>query len=180
MKRSKHILGIDDPALTAAMDETGNRADSSKSAAREDSMAKGNCVFARVIRERRRQLDLTQREVARRIRTSTPYVGHLESGKRHPSEKILTRLADVLGIEPRELFFLANPNTKVLLDQEEHTPVQASSAWEDFRSDESIHRLHRISAREMYMLSQVALMGQVRTSRDFIYILNTVRQSLAS
>ncbi len=35
--------------------------------------------FGQVIRERRRQLDLTQEEVARRIRTSTPYVGHLEA-----------------------------------------------------------------------------------------------------
>ena len=179
MKRRKDMPRSDDSALNTTADEMGNRAESAKSAPREDSMANGNRVFARVIRERRRQLDLTQREVARRIRTSTPYVGHLESGKRHPSEKILSRLAEVLGIDPRELFFLANPNTRVLLDQE-GAPVQASSAWEDFRRDESMHRLHRITAREMYMLSQVALMGQVRTSRDFIYILNTVRQSLAS
>jgi len=32
-------------------------------------------TFGQVIRERRRQLDLTQQE-ARRIRTSTPYIGH--------------------------------------------------------------------------------------------------------
>jgi ribosome-binding protein aMBF1 (putative translation factor) len=42
-------------------------------------------TFSQVIRERRRQLDLTQQEVAQRIRTSTPYGGHLEFGKRHPS-----------------------------------------------------------------------------------------------
>jgi transcriptional regulator with XRE-family HTH domain len=156
-----------------------DRAGSSKCAAREESMATGTRAFSKIIRERRRQLDLTQREVARRIKTSTPYVGHLESGKRHPSEKILSRLAEVLRIDRRELFFLANPDTKVLLDKEQ-PPVQESSAWEEFRKDTSMHRLHRITAREMYMLSQVALMGQVRTSRDFIYILNTVRQSLAS
>ena len=142
-------------------------------------MATGNHAFSKIIRDRRRQLDLTQREVAIRIKTSTPYVGHLESGKRHPSERILSRLAEVLRIDRRELFFLANPGTKVLLD-EEQAAVQESSAWEEFRSDASMHRLHQITARELYMLSQVALMGQVRTSRDFIYILNTVRQSLAS
>src|SRR5208282_4401911 len=53
--------------------------------------------FGQVLRERRRQLDLTQEEVARRIKTSTPYIGHLESAKRHPSDKIVTRLAEVLG-----------------------------------------------------------------------------------
>ncbi len=50
--------------------------------------------FGQVLRERRRQLDLTQEEVARRIKTSTPYIGHLESAKRHPSDKIVTRLAE--------------------------------------------------------------------------------------
>ena len=35
--------------------------------------------FANVIRERRRQLDLTQEEVALRIDTSVPYVGLLEA-----------------------------------------------------------------------------------------------------
>lgn len=29
------------------------------------------------------------------------------------------------------------------------------------------------------MLSQVALMGEVRSVRDFVYILNTVRQALS-
>ena len=66
-------------------------------------------TFGQVIRERRRQLDLTQQEVGRRIKTSTPYVGHLESGKRHPSDKVLSRLAEVLALDRRELFFLANP-----------------------------------------------------------------------
>ena len=60
-------------------------------------------TFGQVIRERRRQLDLTQEEVARRIKTSTPYVGHLESGKRHPSDKMLTRLSEVLGLDLGEM-----------------------------------------------------------------------------
>ena len=71
--------------------------------------------FGQVIRERRRQLDLTQEEVARRIKTSTPYVGHLESGKRHPSDKIVSRLARSCGLGRRELFFLANPRAHALL-----------------------------------------------------------------
>ena len=78
-------------------------------------------TFGQVIRERRRQLDLTQEEVAHRIKTSTPYVGHLESGKRHPSDKILTRLAEVLGLDRRELFFLANPRAQALLSPEVET-----------------------------------------------------------
>jgi transcriptional regulator with XRE-family HTH domain len=133
-------------------------------------------TFGQVIRDRRRQLDLTQEEVARRIKTSTPYVGHLESGKRHPSDKIVSRLAEVLGLDRRELFFLANPRAQALLTSREEAP--ANSAWEDFRRNEQIRRLHNITNEEMEALSRVALMGEVRSQRDFIYILNTIRQAL--
>ena len=132
--------------------------------------------FGQVIRERRRQLDLTQEEVAHRIKTSTPYVGHLESGKRHPSDKILTRLAEVLGLDRRELFFLANPRAQALLSPE--TASTTIPAWEDFRKNEQLLRVHSISNEEMEMLSRVALLGEVRSARDFIYILNTVRHAV--
>lgn len=140
-------------------------------------MSKTSDLFGRLIRERRRENDLTQEEVANRIGTSTPYVGHLESGKRHPSDEVLSRLADALGLDRRELFFLANPHAKELF----HPPQnkrEADSAWEEFRNNENLQREYSVTPKEMRMLSQVALMGEVRSARDFIYILNTVRQAL--
>lgn len=134
--------------------------------------------LGQMIRDRRRQLELTQDELARRIRTSTPYIGHIESGKRHPSEAILTRMADVLGFDRRELFFIANPTTRAIL-----TPKARGSdgsTWDEFRQDGQLHQVHQISSRELEMLGQVALMGEVRSSRDFLYILNTIRQSLVT
>lgn len=141
-------------------------------------MPMSNLKFGQVIRDRRRHRELTQRQVASSVGTSTPYVGHLESGNRHPSSEIVTRLADVLGFDRRELFFLANPQAKEILHPAE--PPKATSAWEEFRRDDQLRRIHNINAKEMKMLLQVALMGQVRSSRDFIYILNTVRQALVS
>jgi transcriptional regulator with XRE-family HTH domain len=132
--------------------------------------------FGQVVRDRRRQLDLTQEEVARRINTSTPYIGHLESAKRHPSEKVVTKLADVLGLDRREMFFLANPGAKALLSQQ--APSNTASAWDEFRKDDRLRRVHNITGEEMDMLSHVALMGDVRSSRDFVYILTTIRQAL--
>src|SRR6266436_787337 len=99
--------------------------------------------FGQVLRERRRQLDLTQEEVAKRIKTSTPYAGHLESAKRHPSDKIVTRLAEVLGLDRRELFFLSNPRAQALLTHE--VDIAQDSAWEDFRKNEQMRRIHNIS-----------------------------------
>jgi transcriptional regulator with XRE-family HTH domain len=134
-------------------------------------------TFGRVVRERRRQLDLTQEEVARRISTSTPYVGHLESGKRHPSDRVVNKLSDVLGLDKRELFFMANPEARALLHPQQQTGASLS-AWDDFRKDERLRRIHAVTTEEMEMLSRVALMGDVRGPRDFIYILNTIRHAL--
>jgi DNA-binding XRE family transcriptional regulator len=132
--------------------------------------------FAQIIRNRRRQLDLTQEDVARRIGTSVAYIAHLEAGRRHPSEKVVISLAEVLGLDPRELFFLANPETKDLVSQE---PTSGkASAWDAFSVDENLRKAHRITGSEMETLSQVALMGEVRSSRDFIFILNTIRHAL--
>ena len=83
--------------------------------------------FGQVIRERRRKLDLTQEELAQRIKTSMPYVGLLETGARHPSDKVVVNLAAALALDPRELFFLANPGTKALISREKKT--SESSAW---------------------------------------------------
>ena len=132
--------------------------------------------FGQVIRERRRTLDLTQEDLARRINTSVPYVGHLETRKRHPSEKLVVKLAAVLGLDPRELFFLANPGTKALISREQKT--NESSAWDGFVKDESLRKLHDITDQEMQTLAQIALLGEARSSRDFLFILNTIRQAL--
>jgi transcriptional regulator with XRE-family HTH domain len=133
-------------------------------------------TFGQVVRERRRQLDLTQEEVARRIATSTPYIGHLESGKRHPSDRVLSKLAEVLLLDKRELFLLANPQAAALIDTQDQR--DARSAWSEFRRDERLRRIHNITDVEMETLSRVALMGEVRSKHDFIYILNTIRQAL--
>ena len=132
--------------------------------------------FGRIIRERRRQLDLTQQEVAHRVKTSTPYIGHLESNKRHPSTKVLSRLAEVLVLDQRELFLLANPKAVKLLMPK--AAGKKHSAWEEFRNDEGLRQLHHLRADEMDLLSRIASMGEISSPRDFIYILNTIRHAL--
>jgi hypothetical protein len=56
--------------------------------------------------------------------------------------------------------------------------LRSGRAWKAFRSDTKLHRAHGVSAREVEMLSQVALMGEVYNSRDFILVLKTLRAAL--
>ena len=134
--------------------------------------------LGRLIRERRRLLNLTQEELARRIRVSMPFVGHLETGHRRPSEKTIAKLAKVLGLDQQELFLLANPGTRALFRS--HSPDSAGSAWDQFKRNRQLHRAHKISLTEMSMLERAALLGEAESPEDFIFILNTVRRLLKS
>jgi DNA-binding XRE family transcriptional regulator len=132
-------------------------------------------TFGGAIRNRRRQLDITQRELARRVGTSIPYIGLLEMGKRHPSENLLIKLANVLGFDAGELFFLANPATRVLVSPK---PVSTSHpVWEAFAGDENLRKSLHITGEEMEILSRVALLGEVRSPSDFVYILRAIRHA---
>ncbi len=121
-------------------------------------------------------LDLTREQLSRHVGISVQYVGMLESGRSHPSDKILARLAEVLRLDRRELFFLANPRAQALLRPEPKS--NSTSSWEEFLDNERRHPTHNITNEEMKMLSEVPLFGEVRVARDFFYILNTVRQAL--
>ena len=138
-------------------------------------MASGRS-FGNVIRQRRRELSWTQEEVARRIGTSTNYVGSLECARRHPSERVVIKLARALGLDSRELFLAANPNLAVLTSQP--AIAEEASAWDVFSRDRNLRKIHKITDEEMQLLSRVAMMGNVRSPRDFIYILNVIRHAL--
>ena len=127
-------------------------------------------TFGEVIRERRRILNLTQQQVAGRIGVSTPFVGHLELCKRRPSHHTVQRLADVLGFDQSELFLTANPEAAQLLRWRR----PPSSAWDQFRQTYAAE----VEPPEIDLLSKVASMGPVASPRDFLYILNSVRQVL--
>jgi hypothetical protein len=82
----------------------------------------------------------------------------------------------VLGLDTRELFFLANPGTKRLISRNQES--NGASAWNVFCRDETFRKLHNITDQEMQALSGITLLGEIRTPRDFLFILDTIRQAL--
>jgi transcriptional regulator with XRE-family HTH domain len=129
-------------------------------------------TFSELIRERRRTLNLTQQQLADRIGVSPPFVGHLESSKRRPSDLTVRRLAEVLGLKQDELFLSANPEAAELLRR--RPAARASSAWDEFRQS----YVAEVEPQEIHLLSKVASMGRVRSPNDFLYVLNSVRHVL--
>jgi len=82
--------------------------------------------FGATIKERRLELSMTQEQVAEQVGVKPNYIGYLERGLRKPSDEICCRIADVLGLDQKELFFMANPNVREILHPREQ-PEQMES-----------------------------------------------------
>ncbi len=128
-----------------------------------------------VIKRRRQQLQLTQAQVASRVGCRPHYIGYVEAGSRRPSERVLEKLADALDLDRAELLLLAYPTLRAALPG---APATDNSAWERFKANTRLHTRHGITRQELRALEAVALLGTVRTQRDFLFILQTIRQAL--
>jgi transcriptional regulator with XRE-family HTH domain len=133
-------------------------------------------TFGQMIRQRRRQLGWTQREVALGAGTSIPYIGHLEANKRHPSERVLLRLSNILGLDLRDLYLIANPLAAGLLKPSK--ALNGKSSLEALRADRTLQRIHNITPDEMKFLSALADLGEIKEVRDLVHIIQIVRHSL--
>lgn len=55
------------------------------------------------IRRLREAKDLSLREFAKKLKVTPPFVSDIELGRRHPSEEVLLKIAQVLEVEAEEL-----------------------------------------------------------------------------
>lgn len=133
--------------------------------------------FGSIIRTRRHEFQFSQRHLAKLIKVSGAYISQLEVGRRHPSTHLVMRIAEALLLDQRQLMALVNPRIAKILGPDEYQDLR--SAWDRFRSDTKLRRLYKITFQEIDLLSQVAMMGTALRSRDFIYILMSVRNALA-
>ena len=55
------------------------------------------------IRKRRDELDLSLRELAKRLDCSPAFISDIELGRRHPSDKVLIEIAKILKVKADDL-----------------------------------------------------------------------------
>jgi transcriptional regulator with XRE-family HTH domain len=55
------------------------------------------------IRQRRDELDLSLRELAKKLDCSPAFISDIELGRRHPSEKVLSEIAKILKVKVEDL-----------------------------------------------------------------------------
>ena len=132
-----------------------------------------------LVREQRQALGISQAELARRLGVQPAYICVIEKDLRRPSLPLLQRMSDVLGIESQALFLLSHPEAKVLLHVPPPSPAsKRDGAWRSFTEDKTLLARHNIRPQELKVLSQIKKLGEIQYSRDFVYILNAIRQAL--
>lgn len=140
------------------------------------SRTRRSTTLGAVLRQRRRQFEITQQQVARRVGVRANYIGYLERDMRRPSTAVLAKLARVLDLDREELFFLAHPQMREFIQTPEADSTQ--SPWEQFRGNKRLHSRLGITPAELRVLEQTSMLGAVRSSRDYLFILQAIRQAL--
>ena len=129
--------------------------------------------FGQLIKASRQSAGLSQRELGSSVGVTASHIAYIESGTRHPSRSVVLRLAETLRIDRQELIRAAYP---------ELAPSIASNgnhkqAWRGFVA---VARRHSVTPREMTVMRQISLIGRISSSSSYLFILNTIRQSLDS
>lgn len=139
-----------------------------------------NKQFGKRVREQRDVLGISQTQLAKRLGVQASYVAYIENNQRRPSLPLVKRIANVLNLDPKEMFFLSHPEARSLVGEEEKPKArrpEETDPWKQFLANRGLLKRHRVSANEIKMLKQVSLLTDVSSPRDFLFILNTLRQA---
>jgi transcriptional regulator with XRE-family HTH domain len=136
-------------------------------------------TFGQVLMKRRKALALSLRQMAKQLGIQGSHVAYLENGSRKPSLSLLKRIADRLGLDGRELLFLSHPEARTLLKPylESDRPKASDDSWRQFVSSRALLARYSVTRAELKILRQVSLLRPVSSPRQFLFVLNSIRQA---
>jgi hypothetical protein len=59
--------------------------------------------------------------------------------------------------------------------REKSPATRRQRAWEDFRDDQELRRIYNIKPQEIVSLSRAAMLGNLASKQDFIFMLKMIR-----
>src|SRR5215510_15755632 len=127
--------------------------------------------FGRIIEDRRRELGLTQEMVAKKVGVKANYIGYLERGMRHPSQKVVERLSNALKLDPQELYLLANPRVRSLLGKGK-VALSGPSLWQQFLRDSALQQRNSLNRREQEALAQLSQAEKASSMAAVLKVVN--------
>ena len=134
-----------------------------------------------VLKAARVRCELTQEQLGSQIGATAAHLAYLENDQRQPSLILLSRLAQALQLAPDKLFALAHPGeARAFISAKLKAGQAPGSAWQAFIKNKALHARYSVQPRELKVLAQANLLGQVVAPYDFLFILNAMRQAADS
>jgi transcriptional regulator with XRE-family HTH domain len=130
-----------------------------------------------LIKEGRDALRMPQRQLAAAVGVKASHIAYIENGHRNPSLALLRRLAEQLGLNRRDLLILSHPDAKYLIEDTTTKANDGYDAWREFAANRGVLRRYKVTPAELRVLKRVSLLEHVTYSRNFLFILNAIRQA---
>jgi transcriptional regulator with XRE-family HTH domain len=145
----------------------------------QSATRKPSKTFGQVVRKARQDLRLTQRELAEKLGVKPAHIAYLELDRRRPSLPLLARISEILGLDREMMISLSHPEAKpfMIAKKDHHAPVAKDQVWKEFKGNRHLLARHQVTGNEMKVLSQVNLLGKISAPRNFLFILNSIRQA---
>jgi transcriptional regulator with XRE-family HTH domain len=125
-----------------------------------------------LIKQKRQDLGLTQRALAKELGVKASHVAYLETGKRKPSLTLMARLEGALGVSRQQIFLLAHPEAAAFVNSGNEGPTAPSQ----FVADRTFFKRHRVTRREIRAFKQLQHLGYVLSRHQVLAILTVIRE----
>ena len=134
--------------------------------------------FGAYIRARRQQLDLSQNDVAKKLKVAQNYVTYLERNQRRPNDELIKKIAEVLSLPVDKLYLSAHPELKefIELDEKKKHVQKLSPMLEELKNDKELIKRFKITPQEITELASIRLRGEVKSKEDYLFLLSSIRQ----
>lgn len=135
-------------------------------------------TFGAMVLRRRKELGLTQSDLAQRIGVQPNYIVYLEKGERKPSDRTVLRTADALGIDRADLYLAAKPELREFLRISDTNEVQLSempSGLKLLAEDTVLRERLGITDAEIEAVRALRMPGRVTTAAQFTALILNMR-----
>lgn len=139
-------------------------------------------TFGKMILRRRKELRLTQSQLAKRIGVQPNYIVYLEKGERKPSDRTVRKIADALGLDKGDLYLAANPQVREFLHIEEGNKVsrdQMPDGLQALLEDEALCERLAVTEDEIDAVASLRLPGRATKPEQYLSLILTIRYLFA-
>jgi ribosome-binding protein aMBF1 (putative translation factor) len=118
-------------------------------------------TLGKLVKEARDGARMTQRDLAAAVGVKASHIAYIENSHRRPSISLISRMAEMLGLNAKELLVLAHPEAKEMVDGDRPSGKTKGDAWMRFSSNKTLLKGHRITQSELKMLKQSVAFSRV-------------------